>query len=316
MRKFIGLAAVIAFLWVSAAPAEAVTLPAAQVKAKYEDYSSFYRPAGVAGVAQPLGAPLLGDELRAMFRVTSIITDDASATIVFSAGPSEELTGLFYDLVVGGILVAPGDPVPPGGIAVPGVPSGTVVVDLLPGGRITVPAAPAPGGGGRMDIYDDFSPNFSVLGPGNWTAVPGPGPGGDIFPGVTDGNLWLAGTFVPLATVPFAGIPGVSAPFTAGAVSRVGFTLASGTGDGVGYLSAVINNTGTPLLPNRWGPFADIEIVWRLDFPPKQTVPAGWAVHSEDPVRFTVLPEPATMSLLLVGLVGGAGAYLKRRRVA
>ena len=311
MRKFIGLAVVIAFLWVSAAPAEAVSLAAAELKAKFDDYSSFYRPAGVNGVPQPLGAPAVGDELRAIFRVTSIITDDAASTIVFNATP-DELTGTFYDMVVpaGGVLV--------GGVA-PGVPVGTTAVDLVPGNRITLPGSAAPGSGGRMDIFNDASPDFDLTGggagPAAWTAVAGPA-GFDSFPTVTNGNTWIRGVFVPLVTIPGAGIPGITAPFTAGAVYRLSFTLASGVGNGIGYVNVVVNNTGLPLLPNRWGPFAEMEVKSRLDFPPSQLPPGGWAVQSEDPVRFTALPEPATMSLLLVGLVGGAGAYLRRRRAA
>lgn len=310
MRKFIGLAVVIAFLWVSAAPVEAVSLVEGDLKAKFDDYSSFYSPGGVAGLPQPVGVPAVGDELRAIFRVTSIITDDVASIIIFNATP-DELTGTFYDLVVpaGGVL--------PGGS--PGVPVGTTVVDLVPGLRITQPASPAPAAGGWMDIYNDASPDFDLTGggpgPNAWVAAAGPG-GADSFPTVTDGNTWLRGMFVPLVTIPGAGIPGITAPFTAGAVYRLSFTALTGVGNGVGYVNVLVNNTGLPFLPNRWGPFAEIEVKSRLDFPPSQTPPGGWAVQSEDPVRFTALPEPATMSLLLVGLVGGAGAYLRRRRAA
>lgn len=162
MRKFIGLVAVIAFLWVAAVPAQALTLPNATqtVSAKLYDQTSFFdsgTPRKPANVGDDLVA--VGDEVRAVFDVTQfdgLTTGAIYSNVTLPAGGpadlTEELAGLLYDMEVKTILL--------GGVSVTdltlGVDSGEFEILLKAGGRLTgSPTSGVTNSGGRLDLWDD-----------------------------------------------------------------------------------------------------------------------------------------------------------------
>lgn len=335
MRKFIGLAVVIAFLWVSAAPVEALTLPVGPLEVDYNDWSGFF--AGFPGVHMGGGVvgpylPAADDELRGIQQAATIRLLTTGQFVEAQNG--EALDGLFYDLKVD----------PNNVIYTPGV---SLVAGLVPAGRYATAVSALGTAGGRLDMWLDTSPeglptdstgNVNTFqdpinpalrdGPTHWVATAGPGAGAgtgvhDDFPGVSDlgdpgASPWLIGRWVPM---PLGPIPntGLTNPF-AGAVYVVTVDLIGGLGTAFGFVDVLVNNTGLPIQDDTFFfPGADIYVKAGLVFPALtdgQRTTDGWDSLSDDPVQYTTLPEPATMSLLLVGLVGGAGAYLKRRRVA
>ncbi len=324
MRKFIGLAVVIAFLWVSAAPAEAVSLQQGENKVKNIDYSSYYvcgtnisAPDSEVVNPSPGDTPdLVGLELRAVFEVTGIWNNFTGAGDPYwTPGASgEELTGLFYDLEVH---------------TVSGTWGGGLIIDLKPQLRYDT-ESDVLGAGGRVDLWQDTSPNYTHTGTGGGPADWRVGIAGhedhDDFPTASDvidtagaadpgASLFLRGNWVPLFWTVEATPVGI--------VYRVNMNaLIPGvpiTGTGFGYWDVVVNNTGLPIADDYWGlpgSGRDIKLLTNLTIPTSVGQYDDWQARSEDPVEFFALPEPATMSLLLVGLVGGAGAYLRRRRAA
>jgi len=336
MRKFIGLAVVAAFLWVAAGPAEALNLPLGDLEIDFNDWSSFFHAGAPIGGGVPGPAtPAIGDELRAIFRAGTIHSLTTGEN-VNASDFGQELTGLLYDLVVGPgmLLVGPG----------------SVTIGLVPGVRYA--DTTVPGSGGRIDVWlDSTLPGSQPLGsngaapvfqdpnaptgdgPSEW--VVGPGglfPAHDDFPGVSDitvggaadagAKAWLSGVLVPMPP----GVPlsaGFINPFP-GAVYVISVSTITATGSAFGFIDVIFNGTGLQILddaqkggvPALAG--ADLSIQSILGFSSSVTRSLnGWDALSDDPILMTTfVPEPASMSLLLVGLFGGAGAYWRRRRAA
>jgi hypothetical protein len=313
MRKFIGLAVMAAFVWVAAAPAEAVVIAKGEDAAKLTDVSSFFVDTDADGVADtPLAQVpgpglgglnannLVGSELRGIFRITGLYDNwEKSGDPYYEDSDPGELTGLLYDLVVVDVVQS--------------APGASFELYLAGGGRYAAGSGVA-NAGGRLDVWFDDPEDYAIGVANNWTE--GTDPGNDSYPGASDGSLWLRANFVPYPTL----TPNTNVPF----VYFVSISSSSRTGQGRGYADVVVNNTGTPIAGNvdfedGVSPVngGDLSVLTNLTLNAVgSTTWSDWQTRSEDPVLFLGIPEPASMSLLLVGLFGGAGAYWKRRRAA
>jgi hypothetical protein len=340
VKRFLTLLAVVAFLTAALALPQAAAINLGGYGPRVGsiwDYSALYR-GGVPNLFDttaeyaPGNLPIQpGDELRAIFRVDWIDEDPSTAPYLFTDGV-EQLTGMVYDLLVTAVIPGPT----------------TISVFLGAGPRY---AETIPGDGGRVDLWLDSAPDWGTspaLAPqaGPWAWIPGgdgvvnPAPpiphddypgasntygAGVIDPGAGGMNAlqWLALEFVPM---PLSAIPGtlfqIDLPYVVG---PGGGALLTGSGTGWGFLHVIggsygLIQTGTfGSAPN--GASIDVTVRETLTFCPDVKFPApfpnpdlyGWTTQSHDPLRFTHLPEPATMSLLVMGLLGGAGAYWRRR---
>jgi len=307
MRKFIGLAGVLAFLVVVAVPAQALDLPSGEIKGKINDRSGLFRDDGTNGdavagdlnydhivtfpaaggtVLTPPGAA--GDELRAVFSVTQLFSPPTALDAFFTSSPSVRLCGVIYNLVILGFT------------------GQTVSFGVGP----RYPSA-------YVDIYlDDDAGVESYVPPTSW--VEGDPGGPDTIGQFTNDELWLRAEFVPLAT---GLIPGTVYQLTLDLGVAPGPTIVlRGTGNGVGYADVVVNNTGRVIGDDYFkaqnGGVANSDMSLQINIDWRNKPYDGWQVSSEDPILFATIPEPASMSLLLVGLVSGAGAYWRRRRAA
>jgi len=322
MRKFIGLAVVAAFLWVAAAPTEAVQMIPGENAAKLTDVTSIFVDTTNDGVYNPTPLPqvasfaafdataLIGGELRAIFRITGLYDNwQKAGSPYYEDGDPGQLAGLLYDLNIVDVKQLGGA-------------GEDFTLYLAGGGRYTSQSATA-GAGGRLDIWYSASETYDEYGNHDGTNsndwVQGTDPGNDSYPGASVGSLWLRGEFVPRATL----TPGNA--FIGGLtyVYSVTVNVTDRKGKGSGYADVVVNNTGVPIQDNidfQDGvsplPGGDVSVTSNLTFINSTATWGDWQASSEDPVLVFALPEPASMSLLLVGLVGSAGAYWRRRRAA
>ena len=181
----------------------------------------------------------------------------------------------------------------------------------------SAPVDSATGAGGLIVVYDDPALNTDLtIGPSAWSegtggaSADGSLSASDVFPTISDVEPWLIIALMPLEP---AWALALGAPAGSVIYEKVGTPLTTGTGRAWGNIIG-----GSSLATTQWGtdvfgPGLDV----RLDYQAKVTqYPGqdGWTAVSVDPIMFTVVPEPASMTLLGLGLASLAGLAARRKQ--
>jgi hypothetical protein len=336
MRKFLVLSVVVLVaLSLISPPAGAITLPdpgSGLMKFKFEDASSLYvnnvPRAPINMDALPGGPPdppgfadtmvQIGDELRVVLNLTQIIAVPSGKTVTAVPG---ELEGLAYDLNL--FKTQP----------VPVVQNGWNDLWFNASNRNPRPeltaAQVAAGWGGVLEIWYDptpdatgttlYNPSGDGKGPQKWVQAGGPG-GRDAYPTVNigdDATLWLAIVFVPQVGID----PQTGLAFNFLWHEGIDLSLSGLDGDLEQAWGHIVAGSAMSMFkPDAFGPGIDIVLGANIYFPGNLlyngTAPdvGNWASGSDDPSLGLIIPEPTTLSLVGIGLVGLLGRAYRRRK--
>jgi hypothetical protein len=335
------------------AQASAVSLTEGEYLAKLKDVSNLFSDKEPGdGDLEPecLGESVdPGDEQRNIFLVTSIFNE--GGTSVFDLSSPTELTGMLYDLEVLAVTLVGtnltidfGDPVArnplPGDVDgdIAGLPGGFSFGGVLEVYEdATKDYTTDPGGVGRYDAKLPAAPPVcqdAGSGPSFWQEGQGLAIR-DQFPNVSDGALWLSAALLDLNYMVSIGqVVSPAIPFAAGTLLRENIDLSTGAGSGFAYANVFGGSFAPMIVRGLGGGLADLSLLFDLNTPILDFGPDGipgtaddllkdtlvyqglgqWQLDSEDPVVFATIPEPASMSLLGLGLIGLIGAGWKKRR--
>jgi len=321
-----------------AAPARAISLPAGLYRASITDRSNFFQdltapPDGNFETVTPPGPPpAVGDENRTVFQIDGANFGQLQLDLVGvpeikdksptapAPVPGGVLSGMLYDIVLGA-----GSAVPPAGPSI----VAPWFLDFVPGTRYTNaggsdgawvdtspsigPATSAAGFGGLLVVYDDpvINVDFTAggAGPGAWVEglIAAPDPSltfSDHFPTISDVAPWLVAVLAPLPP-PIAAFYSVTTPGTV--LSENLFGVAN---SGIAFANVIGGTAAGMIIPNVFGPMLDI----RIEFEPDLVPTDGWQTASDDPVQLGIVPEPATLSLMGIGLMSLMGVCYRRMK--
>jgi len=328
-----------------ASSAWATSLPGGDYRASLVDRSNMFAETNAQHPGLDPDAwgvvPRFGSENRSVFSVDGVnvgqrTTDFFGVRMISDLNPQQPvsynngaLSGMLYDITLLPSSVIPGP--------IPGPGPATWSLELGPGGRYAdqvsgggtqgmwrdlvpgiggVLAATAGGYGGLLVIYDEMPINtdFSAGGPGPWAwteaSIPNPDASlsvSDAFPTISDVSPWLVAVLAP---EPWVGVGGPAAyGWPAGTVMHE--VITGMTNSGLGFANIIGGAAASQFETDVFGPGLDIRLEW--DPIIGQGPIDGWQLSSDDPVQFSIIPEPATLTLLGLGLAG-LGLYRKRRK--
>ena len=347
MRKGIGVLFVaVLVLALTGATANAFIFPGAgYYRASVVDRSNLFNdsiPGNPGLEPAAYGAlPLVGDENRTVFSVDAINhgqpTSDGVAPMIIDMSPTEgvdeynndQLAGMLYDI---NILPTSSGIGAPFSLANPWLlnfgpgtrytsdGSGTdgTWTDLVPGIHSNVVATTGTGYGGLLVVYSELPGDTDFaqdpdgtgptppLGPNAWSegSIVAPDPSltaSDAFPSISDVVPFLVAVLAPLPQG-YGLPPGTVSLEVITGLANSGLSFANIIGGwGAGQFDTDVFGAGLDI---------------RLEFEP--IIGAGpidgWQTASDDPVQFSIIPEPATMSLLGLGLAGLGAVRRKRRK--
>jgi hypothetical protein len=323
MRKILLVVALLATLGFIVPQAQALSLTPGDMKIKLTDATSLWTfdgdnmiPRAQNDITPPNGFALddiVSQEDVDEFGDDNVVRADESRSVVnvesfeYNNSPDilladGQLTGLVYDLVVDSYTFSGG---------------GRYITINFTGGKVALYEDDTPE---SSDSSHVFNPNADGEAPLLWQedAVAGDSFATiDAMPNINladNASLWLEAIFVPI-------LPnGITLTTQLDLLTGSGGTLGLGYLDIVGGAGAGQFDQTATLLPSGFG--YDMTMQYTLLQPPATGFPTngfndtqahagGWQLGSNDPITATIIPEPATLSLLGIGI---AGLIARRRR--